>query len=61
MDLRTYFIYYVHSLIKFKVQKTPIKSGPPVVCLNGGGNVDGVGKGREGCPLTSNQRSVETL
>ena len=46
---------------KIQVQKTPIKSGPPVVCLNGVGNFDGVGRGREGCPLTLNQRSVETL
>lgn len=61
MELRTYFIYCIHSLIKFKVQKTPIKSGPPVVCVNGVGNVDGVGKGREGCPLILNQGSVETL
>ena len=59
MEFRTYFVYFIHSLIKFKVQELP--TGPPVVCLNGGGNVGGVGKGGEGCPLILNQRSVETL
>ena len=46
-----YFVYFKHSLTKFKVRSS-IKFGQSVVCLNGGGNVDGVGRGREGCPLT---------
>ena len=51
MEFRTYFVYFIHCLIKFKVQRSSIKFGQSVVCLNGGGNVDGVGKGREGvCP-----------
>ena len=61
MEFRTYFVYFIHSLIKFKVQRSSIKFGQSIVCLNGGSNVDGVGKGREGCPLILNQRSVETL
>ena len=48
MEFRTYFVYFIHCLIKFKVQRSSIKFGQSVVCLNGGGNVDGVGKGREG-------------
>lgn len=61
MEFRTYFVYFMHSLIKFKVQRSSIKFGQSIVYLNGVGNVDGVGKGREGCPLILNQRSVETL
>ena len=60
MEFRTYFGYFIHSLIKFKVQRSSIKFGQSVVCLNGGGNVDGVRKRREGCPLILNQGSVET-
>ena len=59
VEFRTYFVYFMHSLKKFKSNELP--TGPPVVCLNGGGNVGGVGKGGEGCPLILNQRSVETL
>ena len=48
MEFRTYSVYFIHSLIKFKVQRSSIKFGQSIVCLNGSGNVDGVGKGGEG-------------
>ena len=44
-------ILFILCILLKNSKSNELPTGPPVVCLNGGGNVGGVGKGGEGCDV----------